>query len=170
MHVRPPLLLTGGPAVGKSSTAGLLARSRPRAAVIDVDDVRQLVVSGGAAPWEGEEGRRQQYLGVENACCLARRFIDHAIEVIVADVVTPETLMLYRRSLPDAVVVHLRVSLAEARRRAGTRALHLTDEEFAALHATDRRDPPAGDHQLDVTGLTLGEQVDAIARVWSRTP
>jgi len=59
------LLLTGGPAVGKSSTAGLLARSRPRAAVIDVDDVRQLVVSGGAAPWEGEEGRRQQHLGVE---------------------------------------------------------------------------------------------------------
>ena len=100
MPVRPPLLLTGGPAVGKSSTAGLLARSRPRAAVIDVDDVRQLVVSGGAAPWEGDEGRRQQHVGVENACCLARRFIDHAIEVIVADVVTPETLMLYRRSLP----------------------------------------------------------------------
>src|SRR4029079_6830967 len=108
---------------------------------------------------------RQQHLGVENACCLARRFIDDAIEVIVADVVTPETLMLYRRSLPDAVVVHLRVSVAEARRRAGTRALHLTEEEFAALHAADQRNPPAGDHQLDVTGLTLGEQVDAIACV-----
>jgi hypothetical protein len=52
----PPLVLTGGPAVGKSTTANLFARRRPRAAVVDVDDVRQLVVSGAAAPWDGAEG------------------------------------------------------------------------------------------------------------------
>lgn len=36
-----PLVLTGGPAVGKSTTAGALARARERAAVVDVDDVEQ---------------------------------------------------------------------------------------------------------------------------------
>jgi predicted kinase len=65
------LVLTGGPAAGKSTTARRLAQTRPRAALIDVDDIRQLIVSGAAAPWEGDEGRRQQHLGVENACGLA---------------------------------------------------------------------------------------------------
>lgn len=53
---RLPLVLTGGPAVGKSVTARALAGGRVRCAVVDVDDVRQLVISGAAAPWEGEEG------------------------------------------------------------------------------------------------------------------
>jgi hypothetical protein len=63
-HMRVPLVLTGGPAVGKSATARLVALSRPLAAVIDVDEIRQLVISGHAAPWEGQEGRRQHRLGV----------------------------------------------------------------------------------------------------------
>ena len=64
----PPLVLTGGPAVGKSTTANHVARRYARAAVIEVDDVRQLVVSGAAAPWDGAEGVAQQRLGVDNAC------------------------------------------------------------------------------------------------------
>jgi predicted kinase len=168
--VLPPLVLTGGPAAGKSATAGLLARSRPRAAVVDVDDIRQLVVSGAAAPWQGEEGRRQQHLGVKNGCHLARRFLDYAIDVVIADLVSADTLPLYRRLLPDAVVVHLQVSLEEARRRAATRSVYLTDEEFEALHFGDRTRPPAADHQLDVTDLTLEQQVDAAAHLWHVFP
>ncbi len=57
--MRPILVLTGGPAVGKSTTASLVARQCARAAVIDVDDVRQFVVSGAAAPWDGAEGLAQ---------------------------------------------------------------------------------------------------------------
>jgi hypothetical protein len=83
-------------------------------AVIDVDEIRQLVISGHPAPWEGQEGHRQLRLGVENGCTLARRFLDHGIEVVIADVLTPETVGLYRRLLPDLVVVHLQV-LTESR-------------------------------------------------------
>lgn len=43
---RRPLVLTGGPAVGKTTTARPLAEALPRAAFIDVDDLRQLVVAG----------------------------------------------------------------------------------------------------------------------------
>jgi hypothetical protein len=85
----PPLVLTGGPAAGKSTTAHALAARRTRCAVVDVDDVRQLVVSGAAAPWEGLEGREQQRLGVTNACGLARNFLapdsDHRIAVGALD-------------------------------------------------------------------------------------
>ena len=98
----PPLILTGGPAVGKSVTARALAAGRPRCAFIDVDDVRQFVVTGAAAPWEGEEGREQQRLGVTNACGLARNFLAMGIEVVVADVLTPETCDLYDGSYPGA--------------------------------------------------------------------
>jgi shikimate kinase len=63
-----PLVLTGGPAVGKSTTGRLLARRFTRAAFIDVDDIRQLVIAGSAAPWEGAEGLAQQELGVLRLC------------------------------------------------------------------------------------------------------
>ncbi len=117
VEIRPPLVLCGPPAVGKSSTGRALALARPRCALVDVDDVRQLVLSGAAAPWEGEEGRRQQSLGVLNACAIARGFLAAAVEVVVVDVATPATVLVYREHLPGCVVVRLRVSLTEATQR-----------------------------------------------------
>jgi hypothetical protein len=101
---------------------------------IDVDDVRQLVVTGAAAPWEGEEGREQQRLGVKNACSLARNFLTMGIEVVIADVLTPETCDLYRRELPGCLIVHMTVGLPEAMRRAAYRKVWPTDHEFRMLH------------------------------------
>src|SRR5215218_2816130 len=40
-----PLILTGGPAVGKTTRGRALAVERDRAASIDVDDIRQLIVA-----------------------------------------------------------------------------------------------------------------------------
>jgi hypothetical protein len=63
--MRPPLLLTG-----------------------------HLVIAGHAAPWEGKEGQLQQRIGVENACVLARRFLDRSIDVVLSDVLNHETAAL----------------------------------------------------------------------------
>lgn len=167
MPPRPVLVLTGPPAVGKSTTAHALAATRERCSVVDVDDVRQLVVSGSAAPWDGKEGRRQQHLGVVNACALAHAFTAADIEVVVADVLTPATLETYRERLADVVVVHLTVTLEEAWRRAATRTVWLTDDEFVALHRADASLGPGADHTLDVTGLTLTEQVAAVDALWA---
>jgi predicted kinase len=168
MPPRPVLVLTGPPAVGKSTTARAVAEALDRCAVVDVDDVRQLVVSGGVAPWDGEEGRRQQRLGVRNACSLAGRFVAAGIDVVVADVLTPDTLALYRELLPGCVVVRLTVPLEEAWRRASTRPVWLTDEEFVALHEADALSAPAADHELDVSALTRDEQASAVASRWER--
>lgn len=164
--MRSPLVLTGGPAVGKSTTARLLALATARAAVVDVDDVRQLIVSGGAAPWQGPEGLAQQRLGVENACSLARSFHAAGFDVILADVLTPVTLELYRQRLSGCLIVRLHVSDQEARRRAATRTVHLTDAEFTHLHDQDRDDPPPADHDLDVTNLTIEEQAAVVTALW----
>jgi shikimate kinase len=40
-----PLILTGAPAVGKTTCGRALAVERDRAAYIDVDDIRQLIVA-----------------------------------------------------------------------------------------------------------------------------
>lgn len=162
----PPLVLTGGPAVGKSVTARALAEGRPRCAVIDGDDVRQFVVTGAAAPWEGEEGRKQQKLGVINACDMARNFVAIGIEVVVADVLTPETCHLYRRELPGCLIVHMTIDFPEAVRRAASRKVWLTDHEFRMLHQADAANPPDADHRIRVDTLDLQNQIVKVARLW----
>ena len=161
----PPLLLSGGPAAGKSSTALRLVEPLRRAAVIDVDDIRHLVVAGHAAPWDGSEGHLQRRIGVENACDLARRFLRSGIDVVMSDVLTADTAALYRSLIPGILIVQLRLPLAEARRRASLRPMYLTEDEFDALHAS-QSDDLAPDHILDVESLTLGEQSDAVAMLW----
>ena len=162
-----PLLITGPPAAGKSTTARVLADSRPLAAMIDVDDLRQLVVAGHAAPWDGEAGLIQQRIGVENACDLARRFARSGIEVVIADVLTLRTGELYRALLPSVLVVHLRISWAEARRRATQRPMYLTDDEFEQLHSQQPSDAQLYDHVVDVDGLDLAAQVASVRQIWS---
>lgn len=162
-----PVLLTGPPAAGKSTTARVLADALPLAAMLDVDDLRQLVVAGHAAPWDGHAGLVQQRIGVENACDLARRFASSGIEVVIADVLTLWTAELYRERLPSVMIVHLRISLTEARRRATQRPVHLTDDEFELLHRQQPTDPRLYDHVIDVDGLDLAAQVAAVRDRWS---
>lgn len=162
----PPLLLTGGPAAGKTSTGLALATTTPRAAFIDVDDIRQLVKNGGAAPWDGAEGLTQQQLGVRNAASLALNFLAAGINVTIADVINPTTLALYRDLLPDVRVIRLSLSLEEARRRAAQRPVFLTDAEFEELHR-QQEDFLAVDRELTVADLTPAAQIDAVRRLWN---
>jgi hypothetical protein len=165
--IRRPLVLTGGPAVGKSSTGKAVATARPRAAFIDVDDVRQLIVAGGEPPWRGEQGLAQQKLGVLNACCMARHLTAAGFDVVIADVLTPRTALVYRQKLPRCLIVHLVVPLAEALRRAARRRVWLTDDEFRALHRDDVAAPPTSDNRLDVASMSLEDQISTVERLWS---
>lgn len=170
VELLPPLVLTGPPAVGKSVTGAALARRRQRAAFIDVDDVRQLVVAGGEAPWRGAEGAAQSLFGVRNACALAGGFRADGFDVVIVDVLTPATAVELRERLPGCLLVHLTVTLAEARRRAETRKIWLTDDEFDALHRKDLADPPPVDVTLDVTGMDLQAQRDRVEAAWAAGP
>ena len=121
----------------------------------EVDDVRHLIVAGHAAPWEGENGRRQQQLGVSNACDLARRFQAAGIEVVLADFVTTSTVAQYRRHLQDVLMIRLQLPLDEGRRRARQRPIHLIEQEFDDLYRLDATATPPVDHVLDVAHLDL---------------
>lgn len=158
-------MLTGGPAVGKSTCAAALAAAHVPTARIEVDDLRQLI-SGAVPPWVGVAGQEQQALGARNACALGRNFVAAGIDVVVTDVLTPTTAEIYRSELPGALVVRLRVDFSEAVRRAGTRTVYLTDEEFAWVHRRDHDDPPDSEALLDVNGWGVGQQVAALERLW----
>jgi predicted kinase len=167
MPASRPLLLTGGPAVGKTVTARALAESTARCAYIDVDDVRQFVKSGGAAPWDGEEGRAQHILGVRNAAALAANFRADGFDVTMSDVIDAELLQLYRELVPGIMVIRLSITRAMARSRAQTRRVYLTDQEFETLHRQQLA-PLETDADIEVSGLTLEAQIDAVRAAWLR--
>jgi predicted kinase len=169
--MRRPLVLTGAAAAGKSTCARVLADQAARAAYIDVDDIRQLVRSGAAAPWEGPAGRAQLLLGATNACALGRNFLAAGFDVVIADVVTPDTAAVYRRELPDVLLVRLVVTFEEAQGRAATRPVHITDDEFAWVYRLDADAPPAADVVLHVDAWSVRQQVAALAKLWrTRSP
>jgi shikimate kinase len=162
-----PLILSGGPAVGKSTCGRILAESRERAAFIDVDDIRQLVVAGDATLWSGVEGEKQLLLAARNTTALVHNLSAAGFDVVAADFVTPDSLRVYKAELPDCLVIHLAISRKGALRRAATRPVHLTADEFDLLHRLIDT-PPQADVVLDVDGFTVDQQTRAIAELWMR--
>lgn len=162
-----PLLLTGGPAVGKTSTGRGLAETTETGAYIDVDDVRQMIKNGGVAPWKGAQGRAQHVLGIRNAAAMVANFTDAGINVILTDVITQDLLNIYRDLVPELVAIRLACDLSTARARANTRPVYLTAAEFEMLHR-QQTEPLETDSELDVSGMTLEAQVEAVRRQWLR--
>lgn len=126
-------------------------------------------MAGATAPWVGPEGRAQHALGAFNACALARNLLAAGFEVTIADVLTPATSLLYRDSLPGCLIVHLRISLDSARRRAATRTVYLSGSEFEVLHRNDAGDPPEADVVIQVDDMDVDEQLRQVRRAWNGT-
>lgn len=162
-----PLILSGGPAAGKTTCGRILAASCSQAAYIDADDVRQLVVSGGRTLWSGKEGEAQHELSAHNVVVLAQNFMGAGFDVVIADFLTRESLAVYRAALPEAFVIQLKLPLNEARRRSRTRTEYLTSGEFDLLHQRAAKNI-AADLVLDVTGMSIKDQSAAIQEVWKR--
>lgn len=90
------------------------------------------------APWEGEEGKSQQKLGVENAILLTKNFIGKGVDVIVLDVLTDETAKLYRERIPGANIILLMPTYEETYRRFKNRPHTISDEEFKMVYEWQR--------------------------------
>lgn len=96
----------------------------------------------------------------------ARSFLAAGIEVVIADVLTPQTLQRYRDQLNGVLVVQLSVGYDEALRRAETRPVHLTWTEFAALHE-EQRSLAGFDVRIDVDDDAVEVTVDRLEAIWS---
>lgn len=162
------LLIGGPPGVGKTMVAGLLAARRTRSVRLEMDDIRQLVVSGAEAPWRGPEGAAQDSLAAAQAGRLAEDYLSAGFDVVVTDVLLPAAAATWLAVEHPPLIVWLDVSLAEARQRARTRSVHLTWTEFDDLHRLVQ--PPAGAHVVPTGGRSLEKVADVVADIWtSRT-
>jgi dephospho-CoA kinase len=161
------LILTGPPASGKNSVAPLIARQRERCAVIDVDQVRWMLLQPHAAPWEGEEGKHQCRLGVENACLLAARFAEDNCDVILLDFVWDYTVSIYRERLAhlQSKIVLLMPTLEETLRRNHTRGwlpAHEVEMLYSMMEVFTGYDA-----KLDNTHLSIEELSQVIMKLWA---
>jgi hypothetical protein len=152
--------------VGKSTIARILAKRFAPCAVIEVDDVRRMVVSGAAAPWEAGEGARQTELAALHTGMLMGSFVGAGFGVVATDVLLAGAGSVYAAGPAPPLVVHLGVTLDEARRRAATRAVHLTDREFLRLYDLER----GAEHahvRIDATALGLDALTAAVIEAWT---
>jgi len=165
------LILTGPSGVGKNIVAAVLAGKLSRCAVIDVDVVRWMVLQPHKAPWDGEEGKAQQKLGVQNTCLLTRSFVNAGFDVIILNVLTDETARLYKAELKEIEpkIVLLLPTLDEIKRRNAVRGRRLTDDEVERVYDCQQH-LTVYDTEIDNTHLSAKELAARLADLYLSTP
>lgn len=161
---RPPqVVLFGGPAgSGKSTLAKAWCATRKRAAHIQLDEVRSLIVSGYADPQvTGDLQGEQFHLSVRACCALAREYLDSGYDVAIDDVLFPGMTFdaSWRRQLAgiDWRVVIIHPTLEETLERSSSRDENVADSLVREQHQATFGWPEH--YRVDTTGLSVADSL-----------
>jgi predicted kinase len=152
------VVLFGGPAgAGKSTLARAWCSTRTRAAHVELDEIRSLIVTGLADPQVAGELQSEQYeVAVAAACGLARSFVGAGYDVAVDDVLEPEPFArLWRAHLDelDWRVVIVLPSLEETLARSSGRPKRVLEDLTREQHRRSAKWPQGV--RVDTTGLSI---------------
>jgi 8-oxo-dGTP pyrophosphatase MutT (NUDIX family) len=170
-EAEPVIVITGPASAGKSTVARELCRRFPRAAHIEVDELRDMVLSGYASPVPGQsdgvEAEAQNRLATLNAAALARNFSLAGMVAVIDEVLEgPEGLDGYLTALGpdmDVRVVTLLPDAAElARRDVGRLEGHRMGARSEQLWRIIAGNGETRGLRLDTSGWTVEETVDII--------
>ncbi len=161
------IILTGPPGAGKNTIAKILAQKHDACAVVDVDQVRWMVLNPHKAPWEGEEGHCQQQLGAKNACVLTKSFSQNNFDVIILDVLSDETAQIFLEELNELnpKIVLLMPTKEEIDRRNTNRPPRLKEEEIANLYDEQNR-LKTYNEKIDNSSISAEETAEKINLLW----
>jgi predicted kinase len=102
------VFITGAPASGKSTIARKLAEHFPKSLHIQVDQLREMMVSGVEMPdhdWTDEASRQFQWAR-STAIYMAKLYAGEGIDVVIDDVCVPANFPDYYTTLFDDPAVH----------------------------------------------------------------
>lgn len=158
-------ILTGPAGAGKNTVASVFAKTRDKCAVIDVDLVRWMIIQPHRAPWEGEEGIKQQKLGVINTCTLTKSFIREGYDVIITDWISNETARLYKEQLKEynPKIILLLPAYAEILKRNQIRPSRLKSDEVKMTYDVQAQ-LTMYDKKIDNTKLTPEQVVEILVQ------
>jgi chloramphenicol 3-O-phosphotransferase len=133
------IVLFGGAAgSGKTTIAQMWCHRRSRAVHLELDAIRNLIVSGLVDPQETSDDQALQYEASVRACAaLARSFAGDGFDVALDDVFEPEpTLTLWAGELSglDVRLVILHPSVDAARARESSRGKGVLDRHIRTQH------------------------------------
>lgn len=165
------LVLLAGPAgAGKSTLAKAWCATRAVAAHVQLDSVRELIVSGLVDAREDSHPRQPELwrTAVSATCALATSFAERGIDVVVDDVLEPNAAPLWSpllRGLPARLVVIL-PSLDTVLDRGRSRAKDVPGHIVRRQHQESRAWPAA--RTLDTTGQTVTESLTGLLQLFDR--
>jgi len=167
----PVFIVTGPAGAGKSTVARELCRRFPRAAHIDVDQLRRLVISGYASPvpGNGEPGAAaaQTDLATANATDLARNFSAAGFVTVIDEVLSTQSdldnyLVRLRPETDIRFITLMPASDALAARDAGRAEGERMGDRSAALHRIFAANGETRGLRLDTSSLSVEETVDVV--------
>lgn len=170
------ILLSGPPGAGKSSVAEALCERFDRMLLVEVDNLRHMVRAGYRHPWiDDKQALEQLQLSVRNAASIALQSVAVRYAVVIADVITTQTIEWYREALAESPasveLVTLLPSIEETQRRDAARSNSIP-QRAVALHQQFTAEVAAGtlpgavlDTSEDSTPAATADRVqDTIAR------
>jgi len=133
------IFLTGAPGVGKSTLGRLLAETYDKALFIDLDEIRDWVVSGLSQPSQGwsDETTKQFDLAHVAAGKMAHIYSQAGFAVVVAHCSNPDSFERFKEHCPHARVVCLVADLETNLHRNATRTNKNFDPKDIAFFVHD---------------------------------
>ena len=157
-------VISGPPAVGKSTVSKLIANSLPRSALISGDQVHHIIVGGHLAPWK-DEG--QDNLTWKNIVELTKNFVDFGLDVVIDAVVFPSKMKYLKDAIGkrDAITkyVILLADKSSLLQRDGERTESMGDRCLVLLDEFSALDPKPRNY-LDTTSKLPEQVVSEIMR------